>query len=49
VPHYSNRYFELIASIGGTRQLRAVVRLDDTTDVNTPGKAVTIVSWNAAN
>jgi hypothetical protein len=49
VPHYSNRYFELIASIGGTRQLRAVVRLDDTTDVNTPGKTVTIVSWNAAN
>jgi hypothetical protein len=49
VAHYQDRQVELIATIGGTRQLRVVVQFDDSTDPNTPGKIVKIISWNAVN
>lgn len=45
---YTDRYVELIASIGGDRQLRAVVRLTDD-DPSTPGREIRIISWNAVN
>jgi hypothetical protein len=48
VKHYQDRYVELIATIGGTRQLRVVLKLIDD-DLTTPGKQVEIISWNAVN
>lgn len=48
VAHYQNRQVELIATVGGYK-LRVVVQFDDSTDPNTPGKIVKIISWNAVN
>ncbi len=49
VAHYANRKMELIAWLGGTRQLRVVIELDDTNDPSNPGKTVKIISWTAVN
>jgi hypothetical protein len=46
VPHYQDRYLELIAYVGGKPYLRVVVKFDDS-DPSTPGKVVTIERWNA--
>ncbi len=49
VAHYNNRRIELIAWIGGSRQLRVVVEFEDVDDPSTPGREVRIISWNAVN
>jgi hypothetical protein len=48
VPHYQDRYLELIAYIGGKAYLRVLVQFDDT-DTSTPGKTIKIIRWNAVN
>jgi hypothetical protein len=46
VPHYQDRYLELIAYIGGKPYLRVWVKFEDS-DPSAPGKIVRIEHWNA--